>query len=65
VKGFGKAGSNDSESPMPDVSGGGISLSDVEIKAVLAFMLDSNGLENTVEIPTDAGDVEVEDEESS
>ena len=56
VQGFGKAGTNDSESPMPDVSGGSIGMTPVEIKAVVAYMLDSNGLENTVEIPTDAGD---------
>ncbi|MEO5363013.1 MAG: c-type cytochrome [Magnetococcus sp. DMHC-8] len=55
VTGFGKAGSNDMESPMPDVSGGSIGLTDVETKAVLAYMLDSNGMENTVEIPKDAG----------
>lgn len=58
VAGFGKAGSNDTESPMPDVSGGSIGLSAVEIKAVIAFMLDSNGMENSVEIPKDAGDTE-------
>ncbi len=63
VAGFGKAGSNDTESPMPDVSGGGISLSNVEIKAVIAYMLDSNGLENTVEIPSDAGDAAAAAEE--
>src|SRR3989338_1909443 len=34
--GFGKAGSNDTESPMPDVSGGGIGLSEAEIAAVIA-----------------------------
>ncbi|MEO5348767.1 MAG: c-type cytochrome [Magnetococcus sp. YQC-3] len=55
VAGFGKAGSNDMESPMPDVSGGSIGLTEVEIKAVIAYMLDSNGMENTVEIPKDAG----------
>lgn len=55
VSGFGKAGSNDTESPMPDVSGGSIGLSEVEIEAVIAYMLDSNGIENTVEIPKDAG----------
>ena len=49
--GFGKAGSNDSESPMPDVSGGGIGLSEAEIKAVIAYLQDSSGSEVTVAIP--------------
>jgi len=53
VAGFGKAGSNDTESPMPDVSGGTIGLSEAEIKSVIAYLQDSNGMELTVEIPTD------------
>lgn len=58
VVGFGKAGSNDTESPMPDVSTGSIGLSKAEVMAVVAYLLDSNGLENTVEIPKEspAGD---------
>ncbi len=63
VAGFGKAGTNDTESPMPDVSGGSIGLSEVEIAAVTAYMLESNGMENTVEIPTDAGEMDEEEEE--
>lgn len=51
VAGFGKSGSNDSESPMPDVSGGGIGLSEAEIKAVIAYLQDSSGSEVTVTIP--------------
>jgi len=51
VAGFGKAGSNDTESPMPDVSGGGIGLGEVEIAAVIAYLQDRAGLEVTVEIP--------------
>ncbi|WP_435627709.1 c-type cytochrome [Candidatus Ferrigenium straubiae] len=51
VPGFGKAGSNDSESPMPDVSGGGIGLSDAEIVAVIAYLQESSGAEVTVAIP--------------
>lgn len=51
VPGFGKAGSNDAESPMPDVSGGGIGLSETEIKAVIAYLQDSSGSEVTVSIP--------------
>lgn len=53
VSGFGKAGSNDTESPMPDVTTGSIGLSDAEIKAVIAYLQDSGGSEVTVEIPTD------------
>ncbi|TAN84438.1 MAG: c-type cytochrome [Gallionella sp.] len=51
VSGFGKAGSNDTESPMPDVSGGGIGLSEAEIAAVIAYLQDSGGAEVTVAIP--------------
>ena len=60
VSGFGKAGSDDTESPMPDVTGGGIGMSEVEVLAVTAYMLDSNGMDNTVEIPTDLGESSVE-----
>ncbi|MCP5088219.1 MAG: c-type cytochrome [Rhodobacteraceae bacterium] len=55
VAGFGKAGSNDTESPMPSTSGGGIALSEPELAAVIAFLQDNGGLEITVEIPTDIG----------
>ena len=51
VSGFGKSGTNDTESPMPDVSGGGIGLSEAEIAAVIAYLQDSSGSEVTVEIP--------------
>lgn len=51
VSGFGKAGTNDTESPMPDVSGGGIGFKEAELKAVIAYMQDSSGSEVTVEIP--------------
>ena len=53
VAGFGKAGSNDTESPMPDVTTGSIGMSDAEILAVIAYLQDSGGAEVTVEIPTD------------
>lgn len=51
VAGFGKSGTNDTESPMPDVSGGGVGLSEPELKAVVAYLQDSSGSEVTVEIP--------------
>ncbi len=54
VAGFGKAGTNDSESPMPDVTGGAIDLSEAEISAVIAYLQDLGGSEVTVAIPTDA-----------
>ncbi len=62
VAGFGKAGSNDTESPMPDVSGGSIGLSDTVIKAVIAYLQDSSGSEVTVEIPTDVPEVSADEE---
>ena len=51
VSGFGKSGTNDTESPMPDVSGGGIGLNESELKSVIAYLQDSSGGEVTVEIP--------------
>jgi len=54
VAGFGKAGTNDTESPMPDVSGGSIGFSEEETLAVIAYLQDIGGAEVTVSIPTDA-----------
>jgi mono/diheme cytochrome c family protein len=54
VAGFGKKGTNDTESPMPDVSGGSIRLSEAEVAAVIAYLQDLSGAEVTVEIPSDA-----------
>jgi len=51
VAGFGKAGTNDTESPMPDVTGGGIGLNEAELAAVIAYLQDSGGAEVTVTIP--------------
>ncbi|MEN8129550.1 MAG: c-type cytochrome [Pseudomonadota bacterium] len=53
VAGFGKAGTNDTESPMPDVTGGAIGFSEAESKAVIAYLQDIGGAEVTVSIPTD------------
>jgi mono/diheme cytochrome c family protein len=58
VAGFGKAGTNDTESPMPDVSGGGIGLSEAEIAAVIAYLQDLSGAELTVAIPEMSADSE-------
>ncbi|MBT4159821.1 MAG: c-type cytochrome, partial [Gammaproteobacteria bacterium] len=51
VKGFGKVGTNDQESPMPDVRSGSIGLSDAETLAIVAYLEDASGLEVSVEIP--------------
>ncbi len=56
VAGFGKAGSNDTESPMPSAASGSIGLSPPEVTAVIAFLQDNGGMEITVEIPTDLGE---------
>ncbi len=64
VAGFGKAGSNDTVSPMPDVSAGSIGLSEPELLAIVAYLQDSGGAEVTVEIPEDAGDADEEEEEA-
>ncbi len=63
VAGFGKKGTNDKESPMPDVSGGGIGLSEAEIAAVVAYLQDKSGGEITVEIPTNIENEEAEETE--
>ncbi len=51
VAGFGKAGSGDTESPMPNAAAGSIGLSEVEVNAVVAYLQDLAGTEVTVEIP--------------
>jgi len=51
VPGFGKSGSNDTESPMQDVTGGGIGLNEAELAAVIAYLQNSSGVEVTVTIP--------------
>ncbi len=53
VKGFGKKGSNDTESPMPAVDKAPILLSDIEIDAVIAFLQAKDGNEVSVELPTE------------
>lgn len=52
VTGFGKKGTNDTESPMPDVSKGAIGLSGVEINAVIAYLQSIAGVDVTVALPT-------------
>lgn len=52
VAGFGKKGSNDTESPMPTVDKAPIELSPVEMNAVIAFLQDRAGLNPTVPLPS-------------
>jgi mono/diheme cytochrome c family protein len=51
VAGFGKKGSNDTESPMPAVDKPPISLSEVEVGAVVAYLLSKDGNPVTVALP--------------
>lgn len=62
VVGFGKKGSNDAESPMPNVTGGGIGLNEAEVAAVVAYLQDKSGAEVTVEIPRDIAPAAEEEE---
>ena len=52
VEGFGKKGTNDTESPMPTVDKAPIELTVVEMNAVTAFLQDLAGLEPTVPLPS-------------
>lgn len=60
VGGFGKKGSNDTVSPMPNVSTGAIGLSAAEMDSVIAFLQSTAGVDITVSLPT--GEVEVAEE---
>ena len=52
--GFGKKGSNDTQSPMPAADRPPIQLSQVELDAVLAFMQSKDGNPVTVALPSEA-----------
>ena len=52
VAGFGKKGTNDTESPMPVVDAAPIELGAVEINAVIAFLQDRAGMPPTVPLPS-------------
>lgn len=54
VAGFGKPGTGDTVSPMPDVSKGAIALNEVELNAVIAYLQSNAGVEVTVALPTGA-----------
>ncbi len=62
VVGFGKTGSGDTISPMPDVSAGSMNLSEVEINAVIAYLQQAAGIDITVSLPIGEIDVDEEDE---
>jgi cytochrome c5 len=53
VAGFGKAGTNDTVSPMPNMLSGSIGLPEAELMAVVAYLQDLGGVEVSVEIPTE------------
>jgi len=52
VAGFGVKGSNDTKSPMPDVKRPPLSLTDVDIEAVIAYLQAKDGNDVTVALPT-------------
>ena len=52
VAGWGKKGSNDSESPMPKVDKAPIELSAMEMDAVIAWLQAKDGNEVTISLPT-------------
>ena len=54
VAGFGKAGTNDTESPMPQINGPAVGLKPAEINAVIAFLQTKDGGKATVPLPTGA-----------
>ena len=54
VEGFGKKGSNDTESPMPAVDKPPIQLSEVEIGAIIAYLQNKDGNPVTVALPANA-----------
>ncbi len=51
VAGFGKKGSNDTESPMPTIDQPPIELNEVQMNAITAFLQDRAGMEPTVPLP--------------
>jgi len=52
VKGYGQKGSDDTQSPMPQIDKAPIQLSSLEINAVIAFLQAKDGNEVTVPLPT-------------
>ncbi len=52
VPGYGKKGTNDTESPMPAADKPPIGLNEVQMNAITAFLMDLAGMEPTVPLPT-------------
>ena len=52
VAGFGKKGTDDKESPMPVVNKPPVSMNDVQMNALIAFLEDRAGIEPTVPLPS-------------
>lgn len=52
VAGFGKKGTNDAVSPMPVVSAPPIEMNEVQLNALVAFLMDRAGMEPTVPLPS-------------
>ncbi len=63
VPGFGKAGTGDTVSPMPNMLSGSIGLSEAEVVAVVAYLQDLGGHDITVEIPSDVTEEDLEEED--
>lgn len=59
VPGFGLAGTKDTVSPMPAVQASAIGLSEIEIKAVVAYLQHLSGVEVTVKPEGDSTPAEV------
>lgn len=59
VAGWGKKGSNDTESPMPAVNKAPIELAAIEIDAIIAYLQAKDGNEVTVALPGPEATVEV------
>ena len=53
VAGYGVPGTNDTESPMPDVRSPVVGLNDIEIRAIVAYLQSIAGVEVTVKAPSD------------
>lgn len=54
VAGFGKPGTNDTESPMPRINKPPVALSEVEIDAIIAYLQSKEKAQVTVKLPTAA-----------
>lgn len=65
VKGFGKKGTDDTESPMPAVNQPPIQLSDLEIGAIVAYLQKKDGNPVTVVLPKEAPAAETKAEKAA